>query len=275
VSQPTLPIRSASRPATAPCSFPTCTSARAVARPTCCSTSCGIMTPTRSISWATSSTAGNCTRAGIGCKRTTMWCKHSCARRATARASSTSPAITDEVLRDYLGTHFGGIEVVECAVHEADGRCYLVVHGDLFDVVIRQARWLAHVGDHAYEIAIFVNRPFNGVRRMLGFTYWSLSQWAKLKVKNAVNFIGEFETVSQPRRADRASTASSAAISTMRRFATARSSTSTAAIGWKAARRSPSTRVVASRSSAGRCRPVDACRLSPLLPGRRPDATPP
>ena len=33
------------------------------------------------------------------------------------------------------------------------------------------------------------------MRRALGLTYWSLSQWAKLKVKNAVNFIGEYEQV--------------------------------------------------------------------------------
>jgi UDP-2,3-diacylglucosamine pyrophosphatase LpxH len=106
------------------------------------------------------------------------------------------PGNHDEVLRDYLGTHFGGIEVVEQAVHvAADGKRYLVIHGDLFDVVIRHARWLAHVGDHAYELAIFANRLFNGVRRLFGLTYWSLSRWAKLKVKNAVNFIGEFETV--------------------------------------------------------------------------------
>jgi UDP-2,3-diacylglucosamine pyrophosphatase LpxH len=106
------------------------------------------------------------------------------------------PGNHDEFLRDYLGTHFGGIEVAEQTVHVGpDGKRYLVVHGDLFDVVIKHARWLAKVGDGAYEAAIFVNRVFNSVRRGLGFTYWSLSQWAKLKVKNAVNFIGEFEAV--------------------------------------------------------------------------------
>jgi len=30
-------------------------------------------------------------------------------------------------------------------------------------------------------------------RRHLGFPYWSLSKWAKLKVKNTVSYIGEFE----------------------------------------------------------------------------------
>jgi UDP-2,3-diacylglucosamine pyrophosphatase LpxH len=104
------------------------------------------------------------------------------------------PGNHDEFLRDYYGTHFGGIEVVEDAIHVGvDGRLYLVIHGDLFDVVIRHARWLALLGNHAYDAAIWLNSYFNAVRRALGLTYWSLSQWAKLKVKNAVNFIGEYE----------------------------------------------------------------------------------
>jgi UDP-2,3-diacylglucosamine pyrophosphatase LpxH len=104
------------------------------------------------------------------------------------------PGNHDEFLRDYYGTHFGGIEVVEDRVHvAADGRRYLVIHGDLFDVVIRHAKWLALLGDKAYDAAIWLNTHFNTIRRALGLTYWSLSQWAKLKVKNAVNFIGEFE----------------------------------------------------------------------------------
>jgi len=59
--------------------------------------------------------------------------------------------------------------------------------------VVTQARWLAHLGDHAYTVALIVNRIFNDLRRRLGFGYWSLSKWAKLKVKNAVSYIGEFE----------------------------------------------------------------------------------
>jgi UDP-2,3-diacylglucosamine pyrophosphatase LpxH len=104
------------------------------------------------------------------------------------------PGNHDEFLRDYYGTHFGGIEVAESAIHEgADGRRYLVIHGDLFDFVVTQARWLALLGDKAYDWAIAINYMFNRVRRRLGFPYWSLSQWAKLKVKNAVSYIGEFE----------------------------------------------------------------------------------
>ena len=73
------------------------------------------------------------------------------------------------------------------------GRRFLVMHGDEFDVVVRYAKWLAFLGDRSYEFALWCNRPFNLVRRRFGFGYWSLSAYLKLRVKSAVNFIGEFE----------------------------------------------------------------------------------
>lgn len=105
-----------------------------------------------------------------------------------------TPGNHDEFLRNYLGLHFGGVEVAERKIHEtADGRRLLVIHGDQFDVVVRHARWLAYFGDWAYVSALWINTWVNKIRRFLGFPYWSLSAWAKFKVKNAVNFIGAFE----------------------------------------------------------------------------------
>jgi UDP-2,3-diacylglucosamine pyrophosphatase LpxH len=49
------------------------------------------------------------------------------------------------------------------------------------------------LGNTAYDLAVSLNTHFNALRRLLGLPYWSLSQWIKLKVKNAVNFIGEYE----------------------------------------------------------------------------------
>jgi UDP-2,3-diacylglucosamine pyrophosphatase LpxH len=104
------------------------------------------------------------------------------------------PGNHDEFLRDYLGTYFGEVEFVDRTIHTtALGKTYLVMHGDQFDVVVMHAKWLAHVGDWAYNMALRVNILINWVRRRLGLTYWSLSAWAKQKVKNAVSIIGRFE----------------------------------------------------------------------------------
>lgn len=92
--------------------------------------------------------------------------------------------------------HFGGIEVADRMIYEmADGRKYLVLHGDEFDVVVRNARLLAYLGDWAYDAAIAINVGLAAVRRRIGLPYWSFSAWAKLQVKHAVNFIGEFQKV--------------------------------------------------------------------------------
>ena len=104
------------------------------------------------------------------------------------------PGNHDEPLRDYLNLNFGGVEVVEDVVHvTADGRRLLVIHGDLFDGVIRHAKWLAYLGDSLYTLILHFNHWFNHLRVRLGFPYWSLSQYLKHKVKNAVSFISDFE----------------------------------------------------------------------------------
>lgn len=104
------------------------------------------------------------------------------------------PGNHDEALRDYVDNHFGGVEVVTDWVHDlADGRRFLVLHGDEFDGVVRYARWLAFLGDHAYTFALSLNHWFNIARRRLGYPYWSLSAYLKDKVKNAVEYISSFE----------------------------------------------------------------------------------
>jgi UDP-2,3-diacylglucosamine pyrophosphatase LpxH len=104
------------------------------------------------------------------------------------------PGNHDEGIRDYCGMHFGGIEIERQALHTtADGRRFIVLHGDEYDVVVRYARWLAFLGDRGYEMALWSNWPLNFIRRRLGLGYWSLSAYLKHRVKTAVSFIGEFE----------------------------------------------------------------------------------
>ena len=104
------------------------------------------------------------------------------------------PGNHDDGLREYCGMNFGGIEVRRDAIHEsANGKRYLVLHGDEFDVVVRYARWLALLGDRSYDIALALNVPLNYARRFLGLGHWSLAGFLKLRVKKAVSFIGDFE----------------------------------------------------------------------------------
>ncbi|MCP8937370.1 UDP-2,3-diacylglucosamine diphosphatase [Alsobacter sp. SYSU M60028] len=104
------------------------------------------------------------------------------------------PGNHDEFLRDYVGSNFGGIEIVEEAVHvTAAGQRILVLHGDKFDMVIRHAPWLAKFGDVAYDLAIWLSAHVSRARRRMGLPYWSFSAWSKGKVKRAVNFISAFQ----------------------------------------------------------------------------------
>ena len=100
----------------------------------------------------------------------------------------------DEMLRDYAGLTFGGVELVLEAVHEtADGRFLLVTHGDSFDGVVLYAKWLALLGDKAYSLLLRTNVLVNAVRRRFKLPYWSLSAHLKKRVKNAVQFVCAFE----------------------------------------------------------------------------------
>ncbi len=106
------------------------------------------------------------------------------------------PGNHDSMARQFMGLAFGDIEVADEVVHvTADGRRFLVTHGDLFDGVMQHARWLAYLGDTGYTLILTLNRWFNGLRTRMGYPYWSLSQYIKHKVKNAVSFITAFEKV--------------------------------------------------------------------------------
>ena len=104
------------------------------------------------------------------------------------------PGNHDEFAREYAQLSFGDVEVATEAIHvTADNRRLLVMHGDAFDGVVKYARWLAHLGDSAYTFALWANHWLNVLRRRLGLSYWSLSAYLKHKVKNAVQYIANYE----------------------------------------------------------------------------------
>ena len=102
----------------------------------------------------------------------------------------------DEFLRPMIpyGFSFGLVEIHNQIEHiGADGKHYLVVHGDLFDGITRLAPWIAFLGDRAYDVILSLNSKFNWIRHKFGFGYFSLSQYLKGRVKKAVDFIFHFE----------------------------------------------------------------------------------
>lgn len=139
---------------------------------------------------------------GWAIKRSWYWNDdHNRVLQAILRKSSAGTRVTyisgnhDEFLREFTGLMFGGVAVKDEALHEtADGRRLLVLHGDLFDACVRNARWLALLGDQAYRACVVVNGWLNFVRRRFGYEYWSLAGYLKEKVKNAVSYVASFET---------------------------------------------------------------------------------
>lgn len=104
------------------------------------------------------------------------------------------PGNHDEFARQYVDATFGGIKVAPWVIHTtADHRRLLVLHGDQFDGIVACARWLALLGDQAYKAVLVINHWFNYFRRRFGYPYWSLSAYLKHKVKNALQYIDDFE----------------------------------------------------------------------------------
>lgn len=102
----------------------------------------------------------------------------------------------DEFARHFIGHQFGGVDVADEAIHiTATGKRLWVVHGDHFDGVIQYAKWLAYLGDNLYELALRMNRHLNSFRARMGLPYWSLSQYLKHRVKSALNYVLQFESV--------------------------------------------------------------------------------
>lgn len=105
------------------------------------------------------------------------------------------PGNHDEALREHVGISFGHIRLLHDHVHTAaDGKRYLLTHGDEFDQVTKYHRWAAVLGDKAYAFAVRLNTMVSWFRRRFGIAgYWSLAGYAKRKVKSAVSFIFDFE----------------------------------------------------------------------------------
>ncbi|BES70926.1 UDP-2,3-diacylglucosamine diphosphatase [Marinobacter nanhaiticus D15-8W] len=104
------------------------------------------------------------------------------------------PGNHDEFLRNFCGQTLAGIDLRHKVVHTAaDGRRFVVCHGDQFDQVVRCSPFLLLVGDRAHGFLLKLNRWYNVWRRMRNKPYWSLAAWVKPRIGKAAAFIQRFE----------------------------------------------------------------------------------
>lgn len=105
------------------------------------------------------------------------------------------PGNHDENIRDYDSYVFGDIVVKNTDVHTtADGKRFLIVHGDEYDTIAKYHQWLAKLGSKSYDILLEFNRFLRVIRRFLGIqSHFSLAAFLKFKVKNVVQFISDYE----------------------------------------------------------------------------------
>lgn len=104
----------------------------------------------------------------------------------------------DEILDRFLPMAFGNLRFTKQYIHTTvAGVRYLVVHGDGFDSVSTNHKWLASLGAVAYDFLLRVNRVYNSWRAWRGKEYFSLSKRVKAGVKSAVSFVDRYEELLQ------------------------------------------------------------------------------
>ena len=100
----------------------------------------------------------------------------------------------DEILERFMPLVFGSVSLMKEHIHTTPkGKRYLVIHGDGFDSVSTNHKWLAVVGAIGYDLLLGINRVYNQWRAWRGKEYYSISKQVKAKVKSAVCFVDRYE----------------------------------------------------------------------------------
>ncbi|WP_296619170.1 UDP-2,3-diacylglucosamine diphosphatase [Marivirga sp.] len=99
----------------------------------------------------------------------------------------------DDFLDQVLPFKVGNLTITRDLIIESNGKKFYVVHGDIFDSITTNLKWVAKLGDVGYTFLLWVNSQYNQYRRRKGLPYYSLSQVVKSKVKSAVSYVDDFE----------------------------------------------------------------------------------
>lgn len=99
----------------------------------------------------------------------------------------------DDILDRFVPVDFENLKIVETFTIDSGGKRYLILHGDVFDAITQNQKWLAILGDIGYQSLLKINRLYNRYRAWRGKEYFSLSKAIKARVKQAVSYISSFE----------------------------------------------------------------------------------
>ncbi|MDD4032946.1 MAG: UDP-2,3-diacylglucosamine diphosphatase [Bacteroidales bacterium] len=99
----------------------------------------------------------------------------------------------DDFLKNFIPFSFHNLSIVNDYILTSGQKKYYVTHGDVFDSITRNLKWLSKLGDIGYTLLLQFNRIYNQYRRRKGMPYFSISQYIKNKVKGAVSYISDFE----------------------------------------------------------------------------------
>ncbi|WP_297335105.1 UDP-2,3-diacylglucosamine diphosphatase [Algoriphagus sp.] len=100
----------------------------------------------------------------------------------------------DDFLDQILPLQIGNLSIQTDMIYESAGKKYFITHGDVFDSITTNLRWIAYLGDVGYTFLLWLNRIVNHYRFKQGLPYFSLSQYVKSKVKSAVSYVDQYET---------------------------------------------------------------------------------
>ncbi len=102
----------------------------------------------------------------------------------------------DDILDRFLPLTFGSFKLIKETIHEGlDGKKYLVLHGDGFDSISRNHKWLAFLGSIGYDLLLRINRLYNRVRAWQGQDYHSISKQVKAQIKSAIAYVDRYKTI--------------------------------------------------------------------------------
>jgi len=99
----------------------------------------------------------------------------------------------DDFLDKIIPMAMGKLNLLKDMILESGGLKFFVTHGDVFDSITSNMKWMAKLGDVMYNILLKINVLYNRIQSWRGRPYYSFSQAIKNRVKKAVSNASDFD----------------------------------------------------------------------------------